>query len=151
MCAPSLSSPTLGAALSSPGGCFESGHITHVTLRHRALGQKGDILQTCGLPRRVAGWGQLAVCARLQCQQKSSFPEPLGRDGTSSLSGLIAHVRRIYRSNCLCRARQTNRLLFCQAPFVIAGGWESFHVGMGGLVCTAGTSPAPAWMALAGC
>ena len=61
MCAPSLSSPMLSAALSSPGGCVENDHITHVTLRHRALEQKGDILQTYGLPRRVAGWGQSAV------------------------------------------------------------------------------------------
>lgn len=79
-------------------------------------------------PREGSRWGLLLEPSSVPV--KSSFPEQLSRDGTSLLSGLIAHVRCIYRSDCLCRAQQTNRLLFCQAPFVIGGGWEHFNAAI---------------------
>lgn len=99
----------------------------------RGLEQNGgDALQTQsrGLPGREQVGDCYSFMSPLRCPVKSSFPERLGRDGTSLLSGLIAHVRCIYRSDCLCRAQQTNRLLFCQAPFVIGGGWEHFNAAI---------------------
>lgn len=81
-------------------------------------------------PSEGSRWGIARCLSPLQRPVKRSFPERLGRDGTSLLSGLIAHVRCIYRSDCLCRAQQTNRLLFCQAPFVIGGGWEHFNAAI---------------------
>lgn len=129
MCAPSLCSPTLLGAQLSPRGSLESGRITGVVPRHRDPAKRaGAERRGCFAdpepwsPREGSRWGIASCLSPRRCPVKSSLPERLGRDGTSLLSGLIAHVRCIYRSDCLCRAQQTNRLLFCQAPFVIGGG-----------------------------
>lgn len=61
MRAPSLYSSAFSTALSLSGGCLESSGIACVTQRHKAMEQKRDIFQTCGLPSRAAGWAELTV------------------------------------------------------------------------------------------
>lgn len=142
--------PLLPGAQLSPRGCLESitGVCQGTETQPRGLEQNGgDALQpqSRGFPGKAAAGGLLQLLEPSPVPSEEQLPERLGRDGTSLLPGLIAHVRCIYRSDCLCRAQQTNRLLFCQAPFVIAGGWEHFNAAIiwrPRLYCRA---PTPRW------